>query len=854
MTSRTMTGAVLAWCAFGVLAGAPRAGAAEPVKPSVPVVEKGPSIDGRLDDAVWQKALALRLGGYCDAARRAAGQEPADATDVKLLTDREHLYVAFRCEESHSEGPWVYENARFKRRGNAHVMGGDYVALALDMGRWGLFNYTMFFVNAKGELYKCFTWPHRYDLILRDLGLPAAEAAAAVDRAGNRWTAELKIPLKDLLRHPADGFPSTVGVDLRRVQWGAERGKHELKIYWTGAANVTGNRIKPHYDHMATWKPLFQTYPDYRYAYAAGRGWVQLIFPESFGLLNFEAGRIANKPVSGQGDRLTGLIASRSSGWWKAKETRARLIKVFDAPRMEYWADLRPSHPHGTPAVVSTAPVRKPGVVPRFTEKPSVKQTAKETRIAFTVSVPTDVVVAIVDAEGRTVRHLASGVLGPNPPKPFTANSLAQTVAWDRTDDFGRPVKAGRYTARVSLGLKPAFQHAIPIDSNNWWYQDKTPTEKGLDIENLPNPRLGKTLGHFSRGTMNYLGLDRDREELYVQTRYVHDGTTGRKLRDLNLQGPRPFAVTEGAGNGEIFVSRRDGLLYVGGANEVWRFDRDGKPVPFSAVGRHFIPELWGAHSNPHRGLCVGLDGDIYKVHHYLPHTSPSNQVTRIGNDGRIKAYGFIEIRTSAAGVKVDREGNVYVGCTIQPPDALPPKDLASKMPEKPRGLFKRVYGSIVKFGPEGGIIKPDPKGTLACPGPRGLRPFVAQGAKWVHPGYSPMLSRISDSRGGPGCSCRNARFDLDAFGRLFIPDAVYGRIEVTDSNANTIRFIGRRGTAEADSNVELGWPTQVAASDRALYIADYLRYRIVRVQLDYETQADVAVTVSAPPPPREGT
>ena len=128
--------------------------------------------------------------------------------------------------------------------------------------------------------------------------------------------------------------------------------------------------------------------------------------------------------------------------------------------------------------------------------------------------------------------------------------------------------------------------------------------------------------------------------------------------------------------------------------------------------------------------------------------------------------------------------------------------------------------------------------------GRRGPRPFVARGAKWVHPGFSPMLSRISDSAGGPGCSCRNGRFDLDDFGRLFLPDAVSGRIEIIDANANTIAFVGRRGRADPASGVEFGWPTQVAVSDEAVYVADYLRYRIVRITLDSAARAEAAVAV----------
>ncbi len=813
--------------------------------PRVPIAEAAPVVDGDLSDPAWKAGLTLKLDGFCDGVRRKKGERPADATEAVLLTDKENLYIAFRCNESHSDGPWIYANARHKRRMNSHVMGGDYVAVAIDMGRFGFYNYTMFFVNAVGDVYKCFTWPHRYDLVLRDLALPAATAAAKVDKAKRAWTVELKIPLKDLLRYPADGFPKTVGLDLRRVQWGADRGKHKLDIYWTGMANVTGNRVQPQYDHMATWRPLFETFPDYKNAYAAGRGWVQLVFPESFGHVTLDAGTLDNKLVVGEGKRLVGLIGTRT-GWHNPKKYRALVAKQFDAPRMEHWADVRRlPHPTGEPKVIVTEPVNKPGAAaPRFVKKPTVTAAEGRTQISFTVSAATDVTVAVLDAKGRIIRHLAAGVLGANPPKPLVKDTLAQTVAWDRTDDFGRPAPAGAYTVRVRLGLAPRFQYAIELDKKNWWYQDPTPTAKGLDIDNMPKPTIGKSLGHFSRGSLNYLTVDRETEELYVQTQHVHDGRTGKKLRDVKLDGPQISNVYKAARTGELACDRRNGWIYMSGPNDVWRFDRAGKPMPFEAIGRHFVTELWGGHSNPHRGVCADLAGNVYKMHHYIPHTAFHNQVTRIGADGRIKDYGFIEIRTLAAGVRVDREGNVYVGCTIQPPEALPPKDLAARMLKRPRTLFKRIYGSIVKFPPSGGIIRPDPEGKLVCPSPRGTTPFVAQGATWVHPGYSPMLSRVSDSAGGPGCSCRNARFDLDDFGRLFVPDAVYGRIEIIDGNANTICFVGRRGKADPASGAEFGWPTQAAASDEALYVADYLRYRVSRLKFEYAAEAAASVQV----------
>jgi flagellar hook assembly protein FlgD len=67
-----------------------------------------------------------------------------------------------------------------------------------------------------------------------------------------------------------------------------------------------------------------------------------------------------------------------------------------------------------------------------------------------------DATVAIEDASGRIVRHLVSGVLGPNAPAPFAKNSLSQRIVWDGKNDRGDYVEDRQLTARVSLGLRPS--------------------------------------------------------------------------------------------------------------------------------------------------------------------------------------------------------------------------------------------------------------------------------------------------------------------------------------------------------------------------------------------------------------
>ena len=62
----------------------------------------------------------------------------------------------------------------------------------------------------------------------------------------------------------------------------------------------------------------------------------------------------------------------------------------------------------------------------------------------------------------RIVRHLASGVLGPNAPEPYENNSKRQTVLWDGKDDQGRYIDdKDAISVRVSLGLKPRFERTL---------------------------------------------------------------------------------------------------------------------------------------------------------------------------------------------------------------------------------------------------------------------------------------------------------------------------------------------------------------------------------------------------------
>jgi hypothetical protein len=94
---------------------------------------------------------------------------------------------------------------------------------------------------------------------------------------------------------------------------------------------------------------------------------------------------------------------------------------------------------------------------PAFSKKPTAARSGDQTTIAFTLDRPADVAITVEDAGGKIVRHLVAGVLGKNPPEPLQPDALAQSIAWDGKDDFGKAATGGPFTVRVQAGMRAEF-------------------------------------------------------------------------------------------------------------------------------------------------------------------------------------------------------------------------------------------------------------------------------------------------------------------------------------------------------------------------------------------------------------
>lgn len=100
-----------------------------------------------------------------------------------------------------------------------------------------------------------------------------------------------------------------------------------------------------------------------------------------------------------------------------------------------------------------------------FKAQPKVSRTGDSVTVSFAVDRTTDVEVAILDAKGKVVRHLAAGVLGgKTPPPPPLEPGLSQSLAWDGRDDYGDQARGGPFSVRVRGGMGVKLEKIVGGD------------------------------------------------------------------------------------------------------------------------------------------------------------------------------------------------------------------------------------------------------------------------------------------------------------------------------------------------------------------------------------------------------
>ncbi|KKK60243.1 hypothetical protein LCGC14_3026310, partial [marine sediment metagenome] len=295
----------------------------------------------------------------------------------------------------------------------------------------------------------------------------------------------------------------------------------------------------------------------------------------------------------------------------------------------------------------------------------------------------------------------------------------------------------------------------------------------------------------------------------------------------------------------------RDGRLYglePEGGNwrnlKVVRYRADGKPEPFEKTGTVRIG----------KSLFFTVDpkGNVYS-------TVPNGGIAKYGPDGTLVRKDFIDMPLpyssnygSVSSLMSDWDGNIYLSGSLKPAGHTIPDFFVGRLPwdtptkPAPRFFYERFYGSVAKFGPEGGRLENDPKGPYRMGhNYRGYSHVRATGLQWSHVAMSYVLYRHYNYA---RCNCERSEFDMDRFDRIFIPNAFRFCVEIIDKQRNVLLRLGRYGTwrdagdegATGKRGPELGWVTSVRARDGFCLIGDNVNNRLWKVELGYHSEEKI--------------
>ncbi len=350
-----------------------------------------------------------------------------------------------------------------------------------------------------------------------------------------------------------------------------------------------------------------------------------------------------------------------------------------------------------------------------------------------------------------------------------------------------------------------------------------------------------------------------------------YNGLTGEKI-DL----PTEYAVDMDVGLDNNWYLQT-GEKYSG---PIARYSKDLKPLPVEDGDKKDSNVLGAVYGRMGAGFCtVGLAADASgRVYSQQMYDWQKYCVAVFGPDGKPEDPGRLKdmpgmkknerfdsailgpIETTQSDIELDWQGNIYIGVAAKPLDYTPVPGFEHDK------AYESCVGSVVKFKPEGGSIrnlgqeKTKPAGKDGLVLHQGKRPHVKmyqdqRGGRYrfMENGIAvyPELGSVG-GKFGDFCMCRQPMFDVDRWGRLFLPNAITCSVRIVDNAGNLIQQFGHYGNIDSrgpgeDSmiktpDVPLGWPQAVGASYKAVYVSDVLNRRIVRMKTVYAAEETVDV------------
>lgn len=336
---------------------------------------------------------------------------------------------------------------------------------------------------------------------------------------------------------------------------------------------------------------------------------------------------------------------------------------------------------------------------------------------------------------------------------------------------------------------------------------------------------------------VGYMDVDPEAELVYVtgsrKAIWRYHGETGAggllPIQAVDVAvGPQGDLYTWGTGGWE---------------GPIARYGRDLKPKPLAATGKHTFGHVSGRAGRGQSvcGLDVDRQGRVYATFgsndcHVRVYDEKGELVDFPQKQRSFLELGKTEVPAAITGatgyggsVRVDLAGNIY----------LLQQGVAKGTPVAPGHekdeAYKSALGTVYKFPKTGGEVKAVN---------HTVKEVVGATATYANCGPISRWNAVGS------CACTRPRFEVDGFGRLYLPNALTFSVSVRDNADNEILQVGAyanydcqgKGSKEPTPAIPLGWPVCVGASDRYIYVGDALNHRVVR--LDKKYQQEVTVTV----------
>ena len=449
------------------------------------------------------------------------------------------------------------------------------------------------------------------------------------------------------------------------------------------------------------------------------------------------------------------------------------------------------------------------------------------------------------------------------------------------------PLRGGshaQWSMALDAAAKPAVLWVAAASSGGG-----TPRSDLLRIEDGGAKLESRKVSNYETGAGAFLDVTVDRFRKEVYSRFVGGRGSATWVRFSEKEDKIDKVTCPGgtfAGKGLNLVPHPNGNLYsLRWPCTMKQFDREGKPLAWEKP--------------KHVPLDKKLQGTQFpvkfKAHDTFVPVSMINQPHTLGvrwNDGRL---GVLEpghcgarppkmlheylttgekatqdpvvwkVSDSATGPRYDPQGNIYIAEVVRPKGWIYPPELeahlgAFKPGEKladddPKKMAVRWYGSILKFSPKGGMV--NFPATGACRSVRdnpfkgepkldpelkstesiyydtlkgSVVPVKVTGAEWMAPGMSHLWLTV--------CNCESVTFDVDEFGRSWVPDTGLYRVRVLDTAGNEMLQFGGYGNADSTGdNFGFAWLVGVGATDKYVYCGDSINKRLLRCEITYAAE-----------------